>query len=178
MTHDDWYWTQVKKYGTPPFASSYDASKAAWEAEKEQPAAPTDEPMAWVDLLNAAEKIVRSKAVWKQWIDGTPLSNDVPVWMATFAQYHAAQQPAAPALPADAAEWLRQKYGAERGHPDWRALAEAFEAGKAPPRAPLTEERIMEIVAELQCDYDDDDGVPIVEIVRQCIAQTIGKGEA
>jgi hypothetical protein len=40
MTHDEWYWMQVRKLGMPPFASSYDASKAAWQAAQEQPAAP------------------------------------------------------------------------------------------------------------------------------------------
>ena len=36
-------------------------------------------------LLDEAQKIVRAKFVWRRFIDGTPLSNDVPVWMAEFA---------------------------------------------------------------------------------------------
>lgn len=44
------------------------------------------EPVAWADLLKEAEQIVRSKTLWKRFIDGTPLSNDIAVWMADFAQ--------------------------------------------------------------------------------------------
>ena len=51
-------------------------------------AAPVQEPVAWVDLLKQAEKVVRSKPLWKKYIDGTPLANDIAVWMATFAQEH------------------------------------------------------------------------------------------
>jgi hypothetical protein len=39
----------------------------------------------WVDLLKDAEQIVRSKELRKKFIDGTPLANDIPVWMADFA---------------------------------------------------------------------------------------------
>lgn len=39
----------------------------------------------YVTLLNDAQAIVRDKFVWKRFIDGTPLDNDVPVWMADFA---------------------------------------------------------------------------------------------
>jgi len=37
------------------------------------------------ELLAQAQKIVEGKPTWKRFIDGTPLSNDVPVWMANFA---------------------------------------------------------------------------------------------
>ena len=47
------------------------------------------EPVAWVDLLKQAEEVVRSKSLWKKYIDGTPLANDIAVWMASFAQEHA-----------------------------------------------------------------------------------------
>jgi hypothetical protein len=53
------------------------------------PAAPVQEPMAWVDLLEQAEEVVRSKSLWKKYINGTPLANDIAVWMVTFAQEHA-----------------------------------------------------------------------------------------
>jgi len=49
------------------------------------------EPVAFDVLLREAEAEVRGKSVWKRYIDGTPLSNDVPVWMAVFAQQHARQ---------------------------------------------------------------------------------------
>ena len=53
------------------------------------PAAPVQEPVAWVDLLKAAEQIVKEKFLYKRFIGGTPLANDIPCWMATFAQEHA-----------------------------------------------------------------------------------------
>lgn len=43
------------------------------------------EPVAFDALLREAEAIVREKPVWRRYIDGTPLANDVPVWMAVFA---------------------------------------------------------------------------------------------
>ena len=46
------------------------------------------QPVAWVDLLKQAEEVVRSKSLWKKYIDGTPLANDIAVWMASFAQEH------------------------------------------------------------------------------------------
>ena len=49
---------------------------------------PEPEPVAWVDLLKEAQKIVESKFVWKRFIDGTPLANDIAFWMADFAQQH------------------------------------------------------------------------------------------
>ena len=53
-----------------------------------QPAPTVQEPVAWVDLLKQAEEVVRSKSLWKKYIDGTPLANDIAVWMASFAQEH------------------------------------------------------------------------------------------
>jgi hypothetical protein len=58
--------------------------------------APVQEPVAWTDLLKQAEEVVRSKSLWKKYIDGTPLANDIAVWMATFAQEHTTP-PAQPA---------------------------------------------------------------------------------
>ena len=51
------------------------------------------EPVAWTDLLKKADEIVRGKIVWKRFIDGTPLANDIAVWMADFAQQHTSPQP-------------------------------------------------------------------------------------
>lgn len=42
-----------------------------------------------------------------------------------------AQAPSAPVAPEAAEDWLRQRYGAARGHLAWRDLAEAFNAGAA-----------------------------------------------
>lgn len=54
------------------------------------------EPVAWVDLLKDAEQIVKDKFLYKRFIDGTPLANDIPCWMVDFAQqYTTPQQPSA-----------------------------------------------------------------------------------
>ncbi len=57
--------------------------------------APAAPPVAWTDLLREAELIVKRKPLWKRFIDGTPLENDIAVWMADFAQEHAAPAPVA-----------------------------------------------------------------------------------
>lgn len=41
------------------------------------------------------------------------------------------EAPSAPVAPQAAEDWLRQRYGAARGHHAWRDLAEAFNAGAA-----------------------------------------------
>lgn len=48
-------------------------------------------PLDWVAMLKDAIRIVKSKPTYKRFIDGTPLDNDVPVWMADFAMQHATQ---------------------------------------------------------------------------------------
>ena len=48
--------------------------------------------MKYTDLLKDAAVIVRGKLLWKRFIDGTPLSNDLPFWMADFAAAAAAQE--------------------------------------------------------------------------------------
>jgi hypothetical protein len=51
-------------------------------------AQPAQEPVAWADLLKEAQQIVESKFLWKKFIDGTPLANDIAFWMADFAQQY------------------------------------------------------------------------------------------
>lgn len=53
-----------------------------------QMAQPEQEPVAWIDFQKEAQQIVESKVLWKRFIDGTPLANDIACWMADFAQYH------------------------------------------------------------------------------------------
>ena len=65
-----------------------DLRQAIAEAKKQ-------EPVAWSDLLKEADQIVRNKVLWKRFIDGTPLANDIACWMADFAQQHAHPQPKA-----------------------------------------------------------------------------------
>lgn len=55
------------------------------EAIPEQISEPEQKPVNFTSLLNEAEEIVRAKPVWKRFIDGTPLSNDIAVWMTVFA---------------------------------------------------------------------------------------------
>ena len=45
-----------------------------------------EEPVDFTSLLREAEEIVQGKPTWNRFIDGTPLSNDIAVWMAVFAQ--------------------------------------------------------------------------------------------
>jgi hypothetical protein len=49
----------------------------------------SQEPVAWVDLQKEAQQIVESKVLWKKFIDGTPLVNDIACWMADFVQQYA-----------------------------------------------------------------------------------------
>lgn len=39
----------------------------------------------YVDMLKEAEGIVKSKCTYKRFVEGTPLDNDIAVWMADFA---------------------------------------------------------------------------------------------
>lgn len=41
---------------------------------------------AWQDVLGDAEQLVRQKPTFSKYIKGTVLENDVPVWIADFAQ--------------------------------------------------------------------------------------------
>jgi hypothetical protein len=70
--------------------------KIWWECEKgvgtafytHPPQRTEQEPVAWADIQKEAQQIVESKFLWKQFIDGTPLSNDIACWMADFAQQY------------------------------------------------------------------------------------------
>jgi len=53
-------------------------------------AQPAQEPVALADLVKEAQQIVKSKFLWKKFIDGTPLANDIAFWMADFAQQYTA----------------------------------------------------------------------------------------
>jgi hypothetical protein len=41
---------------------------------------------SWQDMLGDAERFVRQKPTFSKYIRGTVLENDVPVWIADFAQ--------------------------------------------------------------------------------------------
>jgi hypothetical protein len=56
------------------------------------PAQPAQERVEWVDLQKEAQQIVESKFLWKKFIDGTPLANDIACWMTDFALQHTPPQ--------------------------------------------------------------------------------------
>jgi len=60
--------------------TGYQSKRAAAQDKLEQ------EPVDFASLLREAEEIVQNKPTWKRFIDGTPLANDIAVWMAVFAQ--------------------------------------------------------------------------------------------
>ena len=80
-----------------------------------QPAQPIQqEPVAWADIQKEAQQIVESKFLWKKFIDGTPLSNDIACWMADFAQqYTTPPQP-------EQEPWRESASDYERGFIDGR----------------------------------------------------------
>jgi hypothetical protein len=59
-------------------------AKKSWEPEPEQ------EPVTWITLNKLAQTIVEEKYLFKRFIDGTPLANDIAVWMTEFALEYAA----------------------------------------------------------------------------------------
>ena len=48
---------------------------------EDRPRLPTD----YVSLLREARRLVEGSVLYKRFIDGTPLENDIAVWMADFA---------------------------------------------------------------------------------------------
>jgi hypothetical protein len=64
------------------------ARQAEIAMRRELEAQPAQEPVAWADLLKEAQQIVESKFLWKKFIDGTPLANDIAFWMVDFAQQY------------------------------------------------------------------------------------------
>lgn len=62
----------------------------------------------------------------------------------------------------DAEQWLQRRFGVVRGHPEWRALVEAFNAGRAAPAAPsvpaqaLTDAQVVDEVAWLVEKFRSD----------------------
>jgi len=67
--------------------------------------------MKYTDLLKDAAVIVRDKLLWKRFIDGTPLSNDLPFWMADFAAAAVAHEREACAKLCDGMDSTSDYYG-------------------------------------------------------------------
>jgi len=70
---------------TKNVGSSHIIAKNARYALREELAKPEQEPVAWATLNQAAQSIVKEKYLFKRFIDGTPLENDIACWMADFA---------------------------------------------------------------------------------------------
>ena len=82
---------EALEVATTPLAKDRQEVLRARAAIREALAQPEQEPVVWTDLLKKADEIVRGKTVWKRFIDGTPLANDIAVWMADFVQQHTSQ---------------------------------------------------------------------------------------
>ena len=95
------------------------------------------QPVAWTDLLKQAEEVVRSKSLWKKYIDGTPLANDIAVWMVNFAQEHTTPPAAQPAVQ-DGRDWslLEATQESLREH-----MAEIKRLKAAQPAPVMTDEK-------------------------------------
>ena len=66
----------------------------------------------FIQLLKEADEIVKSKPTYKRFIDGTPLSNDIAVWMAEFAmEQHDTSTLDELRKDAERYRWLRDKHG-------------------------------------------------------------------
>jgi hypothetical protein len=60
--------------------------------------------MNYIELVKLADVVLRDKFSWKRFIDGTPLVNDLPFYMADFAVAAVAQEREACAKIAEIAE--------------------------------------------------------------------------
>jgi predicted RNase H-like HicB family nuclease len=78
--HGKWVWPETA------LEQAKRNTKEAITAIKEALTQPVQKPVDFALLLREAEEIVQSKPTWKRFIDGTPLANDIAVWMAVFAQ--------------------------------------------------------------------------------------------
>jgi hypothetical protein len=95
------------------------------------------EPVAWADIQKEAQQIVDSKFLWKKFIVGTPLSNDIACWMADFAQQYTTPPQPEPFAP----DWVNYRQGKIDGALE--ALAE--------PQEP----QLPEFYAELEYENPD-----------------------
>ena len=68
----------------------FDRTASHMAGEYVDTAGTEQEPVAWVSLIQEAQAIVEGKYLFKRFIDGTPLSNDIAVWMTEFALKYAA----------------------------------------------------------------------------------------
>jgi len=62
-------------------------------------AVPSPQPFDYVAVLKDAKQIVNASVLYRRFIDGTPLENDIAVWMADFAAKHVDREVAVPSPP-------------------------------------------------------------------------------
>ena len=124
----------------------------AIKAALAQPA--QQEPVDFTSLLREAEEIVQSKPTWKRFIDGTPLSNDIAVWMAVFAQDVARRNASQPAQQEPVA-WMREDGTLRFAEGKVFAVNQPFYTPPQRAWAGLTEARIKEIWLNGK-DYGND----------------------
>jgi len=125
---------------------------------------PAQEPIAYVhrDVLKSLKDGFDGAAYLH--VAGTKELFDAPLYAAPT---QAAQEPAN-----DAEAWLQTRFGVVRGHPEWRALMEAFNAGRAAPTqaAPAPNEWYEAVDQELiVCESTADSYATPREAVRALI---------
>lgn len=88
-----------------------------------------------------------------RYTDGEYVTPTCYHWKAWQAAWNRRAKPAEAS--AQAEDYLRGKYGAYRGHPEWRALEEAFNAGRASVGAQA--EELPPLPAPKLCDFGNQD---------------------
>ena len=63
----------------------WEHAQVCWNAWQGRGSAPERESIGFVEALANAEKVVKAYPLYRKFIDGTPLQNDIAVWMAEFA---------------------------------------------------------------------------------------------
>lgn len=99
---------------------------AAIEALRAALAAPVGEPVAWI----YHHKMGGNPSLWSITMhkDSVPSSDSFEV-VPLYAHPPAPKAEPVGDVEASALQWMRERFGAERGHPEWRLLMAAYVAG-------------------------------------------------
>tara|TARA_R110000782_G_scaffold184134_1_gene274344 strand:- start:138 stop:863 length:726 start_codon:yes stop_codon:yes gene_type:complete len=111
---------------------------AAISSIEEALAQTEQEPVAWANIQEEAQQIVESKFLWKKFIVGTPLSNDIACWMADFAQQYTTPPQPEPFAP----DWVNYRQGKIDGAQEGCEWVE------------LTDEGISDISGDYKSQYN------------------------
>jgi len=120
------------------------------------------EPVAWPALLKAAQEIVESKPTWKHFIDGTPLANDIAVWMADFAQEHAQSPSVARAMAIAECASMVERWEATYDGADSDLSLLADDMRSLSPAPSVTEEWVAEIINSIPGGVNSEDCYSVV----------------